>query len=90
MCGRFYIKGLNPDAEEFFRRVYGIDLLLPDYELPEGHLLPWNDIPAVLNDAGGTIKLTSMFWNLIPASAKEFKPPRTWFNTRKDKLINSY
>ena len=26
-----------------------------------------------MNDAGGAIKLTSMFWNLIPASAKEFK-----------------
>ena len=88
MCSRFYLKGISPDADEYFRRFFGIDLLLPDDPevIPKGpEFLPWNDIPAVLNDSGAA-RLTSMFWNLIPYYEAEFTPTHTWFNTRREKL----
>jgi len=87
MCGRFYIKGISRDAEEYFRRIFGTDFILPEdmQVIPQGpDFLPWNDIPAVINDSSPP-RLTSMFWNLIPSYEPEFKPPKTWFNTRREK-----
>ena len=91
MCGRFYNRRIK-EIQKYFRSLYGLDITLPENEntIPPGpDFLPWNDVPTVFNHED-TFKLHSMFWNLIPSSTKDFKPPKTWFNTRKERLEESY
>ncbi len=90
MCGRFQLWFL-PSAEDVFEHFFGIDVPAPRYPpLLTGEMLPYRDITVFHRDTTGALVSRPMFWNLIPESAKQFKPERTWFNTRKEKLAKEY
>jgi putative SOS response-associated peptidase YedK len=90
MCGRFKLY-FFPDAEWEFEQLFGITL--PRFEYPpilSDDMLPYNDITAIRTDRHNELSARSMFWNLIPYNSAEFKPTRTWFNTRLENLEQPY
>lgn len=89
MCRRFWIPALQPDIETLFLKYFGLDLSLEENGNFNRECLPFNEIPGVICENGG-YKLKQMYWNLIPYNSAEFKPKRTWFNARAEKLTEPY
>jgi putative SOS response-associated peptidase YedK len=88
MCRRFWLPQLQPDFETYFRHTFGFDLNI-QISLESQDCTPFNDIPVFMND-GNQVVVRNMYWCLVPASSPEFKPNRTWFNTRADSFNKGY
>lgn len=89
MCGRFYLQKML--TVELFEHLFGFPLQRS--ELPyvmDRDILPYRDITVIYGTEEQTAASRPMFWNLIPKNSPEFKPRRTWFNTRKEKLEEPY
>jgi putative SOS response-associated peptidase YedK len=90
MCRRFWLPQLQPDFETYFKNTFGFDLNIPsEIDRRSKGFTPFNDVPVFFND-GNQVTVRSMYWCLVPASAPEFKPNRTWFNTRADSFKKGY
>lgn len=83
MCGRFALYAARMSPEEFEAR-FGFPMPMRFRDPFSYNIGPYRDIPVIVRDRDGAPQMREMFWQLIPAFAKEFKSQYSMFNTRDD------